>query len=209
MFVTELVDFVNSFVFGRSNPTEEERILYLRCLNLADNVLFRCVKNSRRFLQELDLFFPLAIAPDAGINYTTLPFNYIAEVYANNIKLETADYLYTSRTIENNKYYFLNNNIYVNRQNLPSKLDPNDGNIKPYVKLIMIPLRKMLVEIINDANLEINVPIYPESYHLALVHGAIYFLFLSNKGYTEKIQHALRDWQEAKSDLTAYYSQDK
>jgi hypothetical protein len=210
MYVTELINFISHFIFGRNEPTEDDRDLYLRYLNLADYELFRCTKNSRRFLQELDLFFPLQVVGQPIINYTALPTNYVAEVYTGKIKLQPIDLLYNLEMFDtNHAYHFLDNNIYINTRILQTKVDPSDNNTKPYVKLIIQPLRKTLVENVADANTQINIPIYPESYHLALIHGAVYFLFLSQKGFTEKIQYAIKNWQEAKSDLTGYYSQDK
>lgn len=206
MNVTKLVNLVSLFVFGRSEPTEDDRAMYLSYLNLADYELYRCVKNSKRTLQEIDLFF------EPNLNYAPLPENYIAEIYAGKIKLEPTEYFYNLESVNNN-YYFLNNNIYINRQNLPVKKDPADNIDKPFVKLISLPLRKELVENVPlpqpDPPTQIDTPIYPESYHLGLVHGAIYFLFLSQKGFTEKIQYALKNWEGAKGDLTSYYMQDK
>lgn len=202
MNVTKLVNLVSLFVFGRDDPTEDDRATYLNYLNLADYELYRCVKNSKRALQEIDLFFE----PD--LNNAPLPDNYIAEIYSNQVKLESTEQFYSLESANKN-YYFLNSNIYVNRKNLPIKKDLTDSVDKPFIKLITLPLRKELVESVSNAATQTDTPIYPESYHLGLVHGAIYFLFLSQKGFTEKIQYALKNWEDVKKDLTTYYTQDK
>jgi len=206
MNVTKLINLVSLFVFGRNDPTEDDRSTYLNYLNLADYELYRCVKNSKRALQEIELFF------EPGLNYAPLPDNYIAEIFSNQIRLDSTEQFYNLESFNKN-YYFLNNNIYVNRQNLPVKADPLDNINKPFVRLLVLPLRKELVESVplpqpNPAT-QTDTPIYPESYHLGLVHGAIYYLFLSQKGFTEKIQYTLKNWEAVKSDLTSYYMQDK
>lgn len=116
MLVTRLINLVSSFVFGRGNPNEDDRVEYLNYLNLADQELFRSVKNSKRLQKEIDLFFPvpdLAI-PATLVNYLPLPENYISGVYGHN-QLEYVDkYFNNLNTFEG--YYFLNNNIYINKK---------------------------------------------------------------------------------------------
>lgn len=200
MLVSDLVTAISKFAFGRKTPTESDRKDYLFLLNLADCEYFSCAKNSNLLRYEYDIFF------NTVDNFVDMPDNYIYGIYNNKIKLKELDEkegLLFGRSQGN--YYFLNNKIYIDRVNLPSKIDPNTGEITQYLTLLMQPKRKQLVEVVTNGALETEIPIYPEEYHLGLVHGAIYYLCQTHEGFITKIAEAKENWKQSKQYLISHY----
>jgi hypothetical protein len=200
METTELINLVAQFSFGRYKITERDSNLFLQYLNIADNDLFQCVKNSHRLRQKIDVFF------DDDKNYVDLPTNYILQVGTDNVELFTTGNIYSFNN--KNNYYYLDNKIYVDKSLLKTKIDPLDNALKSYITFLIRPNRKILVKAIANPN-EIIIPIYPEDHHIALIFGAVYYLFQSYKGYASKIQIAKFNWDNAKTKLTQHYEQEK
>lgn len=197
MQVSELITAVSKFAFGRKNPTESDRADYLFLLNLADCEYHACAKNSNLLRFESDLFF------DAATNFTDVPDNYIHAIYSNKIKLkeEKEDISLTKE----GTYYYLNGQVFINKIGLQYKIDPFDGVSKQYVTLLAQPNRKKLVELVTDVATQLNTPIYPEQYHLGLVHGAVYYLSQTHEGFATKMDSAMYNWKLAKDNLMSYY----
>lgn len=199
MFVSELINAVSKFSFGRKIPTESDRADYLFLLNLADCEYYACAKNSNLLRYELDIFF------DAANNFANIPDNYIHAVYNNKIKLKELEEKEGLTFTKNENYYFLNNKLFINKTILQSKEDPNDNVVKQYVTLLVQPKRKQLVERVVNHDTEVDTPIYPEQYHMGLIHGAVYYLCQSHEGFITKIAESKRNWESAKQDLMAHY----
>jgi len=199
MFVSELINAVSKFSFGRKIPTESDRADYLFLLNLADCEYYACAKNSNLLRYELDIFF------DAANNFANIPDNYIHAVYNNKIKLKELEEKEGLTFTKNENYYFLNNKLFINKTILQSKEDPNDNVVKQYVTLLVQPKRKQLVERVVNHDTEVDTPIYPEQYHMGLIHGAVYYLCQSHEGFITKIAESKRNWESSKQDLMAHY----
>lgn len=199
MHVTELITSVSKFALGRKKPTESDRQDYLFLLNLADFDYHACAKNSKYLRYELDLFFELVN------DFAILPDNFIHAVCSNKTKLKELEEKEGYNLGKNGDYYFLNKKIFVDKTILQSKVDPIDGNVKPYVTLLVQPKRKTLIEVVANADLEVDTPIYPEQYHLGLVFGAVYYLCLTHESFITKLNESRKNWEIAKDHLMAYY----
>ncbi|NBP58834.1 hypothetical protein EBU71_20275, partial [bacterium] len=57
------------------------------------------------------------------------------------------------------------------------------------------------VENVTNPDTQIDTPLFPEPHHLGLVHGALYYLYVSGKGYSEKIKYQLVNWEGVKKNL--------
>ena len=197
MQVSELITAISKFAFGRKTPTESDRADYLFLLNLADIEYYACAKNSNLLRYQLDIFF------DPAENFVNIPDNYIHDIYSNNVRLtEEKEKLILDK---HNSYYFLNGKIFINKASLQSKEDPDDNVVKQYATLLVQPKRKELVERVVYADVEVDVPIYPEQYHLGLIHGAVYYLCQSHEGFVNKMADARNNWKLAKDNLMAHY----
>ena len=203
MYVSDLVTAVSKFAFGRKNPTQSDRENYLFLLNLADCEYYACAKNSKALRYAQDIFFNNNID-----NFVDIPSNYIYSIYNDKIKLKESDEKEGFNFVENGSYYLLNNKIFLNKSNLKTKVDPDDGVVKPYITLLWQPKRKQLVETVQVQPLipiEIDTPIYPEEYHLGLVHGAVYYLCQTHEGFITKITESKKNWEHAKQNLMSHY----
>lgn len=201
MKVSELIDLVAQLSFGRNMPTIKERENYLRFLNLANLELWQIAVNADIFFETKDIFF------EADSNTTPVPDGYYIKALFDGkkrlIKCKVTDIFEMNQS----QYAITNNTIITNIQkNTVIKLDPIDSKEKNYLTAILLPNSKRLVENVNDAKLECDKPVYPEPYHLGLVHGALFYLYLSGKGFSEKIKYQILGWDEAKKSLREYYS---
>lgn len=199
MHVTELITSVSKFAFGRKKPTESDRQDNLFLLNLADFEYHACAKNSKFLRYELDLFF------EPANNFADLPNNYIHAVCNNKAKLKELDEKDGLILGKNGDYYILNGKLFIDKAGLQTKIDPNDNIVKSYITLLVQPKRKQLVEIVNNADLEVEIPIYPEEYHLGLIYGAVYYLCLTHEGFATKIAETSKNWNLAKQYLMSHY----
>lgn len=199
MHVTELITAVSNFAFGRKNPTESDRQYYLFLLNLADFEYHACTKNSKYLRYKLDLFF------DPANDFANLDDIHIHAIYNNKIKLKELEEKDGLEFGKNGDYYYMDKQLFIDKTNLESKLDPNDGNVKQYVTLLVQRERKQLVEVVANFNLETEIPIYPKQYHMGLVHGATYLLCLTHEGFSTKTNEAIKNWNTAKQLLMSHY----
>lgn len=199
MHVTELITSVSKFALGRKKPTESDRQDHLFLLNLADFEYHACTKNSKYLRYKLDIFF------DAANNFADLDDIHIHAIYNDKTKLKELDEKDGLEFGKNGDYYYLDKKLFINKVGLPSKIDPNDGAVKEYVTLLVQRKRKKLVEVVVNPNLETEIPIYPEEYHIGLVHGATYLLCLTHEGFTTKINETTKNWNTAKQLLMSHY----
>lgn len=201
MEVSKLIDLVSELSFGRSNPTAKERKSYLRFLNLANLEMWQIAVNANSFLQIVDIFF------EANTNNAPIPEGYyIKALYADNRQLKACN-LQEIFDIPQGKYTNINNVITININSIQSiKIDPKDNEHKKYINALLLPNAKDLVENVTNSDTEVSIPVYPLPYHLGLVHGALFYLYTSNKGFTEKIKYQMLAWDESKKNLANYYS---
>lgn len=204
MHVSELIDLVSQLSFGRVQPTEKERNLYLRFLNLANLEMWQLAVNASQFLRTQDLFF------EDGENTVDIPEGYYLKgVFLGNQPLTRCKFD-NILDIPQSQFSIINNaitiNITQNHVNPSTKLDPSDNQYKSYITVVLLENAKVLVENVTDSTKEVDIPVYPMPYHLGLVHGALFYLYTSNKGFTEKIKYQMLAWSDAKKNLANYYS---
>lgn len=201
MNVTQLIDLVGQLSFSRNNLTIKERNNYLNYLNLANLELWQILINGNQFFQTVNVYLDNDYKSNLPISYY-----YIKTIFSNKIQLEKCT-LDKVLDIPAGRYTILNNVLQVGvNTNLPSGIDPSDGSTKKYVTLIILPACKQLVENVVNPDTEVDTPVFPEPQHLSLVHGALYYLYISGKGYTEKMKHQLLNWDQAKKNLQTYYA---
>ena len=201
MHVSELIDLVSQLSFGRASPTAKERELYLRFLNLANLEMWQTAVNANQFLKVVDIFFD-----DGEYRAPIHEGYYLKGLFADNRPLSKCrfDNIFD---IPQGQYSIINNAITISKnQTQLIKEDPLDNENKKYITALMLQNAKSLVENVNDANIEVSIPVYPEPYHLGLVHGALFYLYTSNKGFVEKIKYQMIAWDESKRNLASYYS---
>ena len=200
MQVSELIDLVSELSFGRSSPTTRERELYLRFLNIANEELWQLVINGGAFLKTQDLFF------EEGSSNISVPESfYMKQLYCSGNPLKKCEFSKIFN-IPQGQYSLINNEITISKQEILSrKEDPSDNVNKRYIVALLLPEAKKLVEVVQDAMVEASSPVYPIPYHLGLVHGALFYLYLSNKGFSEKIKYQMVAWDEFKKNLSIYY----
>lgn len=200
MNVTQLIDLVGQLSFSRNNLTIKERESYLRYLNLANLELWQILINSNQFFQTINVYL--------DNDYTgKLPTScyYIKAIFADKVQIQKCS-LDKIFDIPSGRYTILNNNLRIsNNSGLPVGNDPDDGVAKKYVTLVIVPKCKTLVENLTDPNTEIDTPVFPEPHHLGLVHGALYYLYISGKGYNEKLKYQIVNWESAKKNLQTFY----
>lgn len=199
MNVIELIDLVAQLGFSRSTSTIKERANYQRFLNLANLELWQILINSKQFFQAVDVFLD-----DNGYGDLPLSYYYVKTVFADKLQMQKCE-LANILSIPQGRYTMINNRIQVNLTGVPTKTDPLDNIAKKYVTLLIVPSCKKLVENVVDANTEVNIPIFPEPHHLSLVHGALYYLFVSGKGYSDKIKYQLINWDNSKKNFQTFY----
>lgn len=200
MNVTQLIDLVGQLSFSRSNLTLKERENYLRYLNLANLELWQILINSDQFYQTVNIYLD-----NNGIGNLPMSYYYIKAIFADKVQLQKCT-LDKILDIPIGRYTLLNNTIGVGKNNsLPIANDPNDGIAKKYITLIVVPACKTLVENVTDPDTQIDTPLFPEPHHLGLVHGALYYLYVSGKGYSEKIKYQLVNWEGFKKNLQTFY----
>lgn len=201
MQVSELIDLVSQLSFGRSNPTSKERQLYLRFLNLANLEMWQIAVNANSFLQIVDIFF------EPNTNTSPIPEGYyIKALYADNKQLKKCR-LENIFDVPQGQYTTINNAITISTNQIQlMKIDPKDNEHKRYINALLLPNAKSLVENVTNPDIEVSIPVYPLPYHLGLVHGALFYLYTSNKGFIEKIKYQMLAWDESKKNLANYYS---
>jgi hypothetical protein len=202
MLVSELIDLLSDLSFGRNNPTARERELYLRFLNLANLEMWQIAVNANQYLKTVDIFFNnneyVANVPEGY---------YLKKIFAEKtvMKLCKLENVFNIPQLE---YIIIDNKIHVSSVNTTQsmKVDPSDGQSKRYVTALILDNPKTLVENVEDIENEVNEPVYPLPYHIGLVHGALFYLYTSNKGFVEKIKYQMIAWGEAKKNLASYYN---
>lgn len=201
MQVSELIDLVSQLSFSRNLPTLKERKNYLRFLNLANLELWQIAVNADIFFEEKELFI------DKDSLSGAVPDGYYIKALFNGKDRLSRCRLNEIFNPNSLQYMLTNNRIILSKVlNLPEKEDVSDsGKRKPYIRAILLPNTKSLVESVVDRATELDTPPYPEPYHLALVHGALFYLYLSGKGFAEKIKYQMLAWDEAKKSLKEYY----
>jgi hypothetical protein len=200
MNVTQLIDLVGQLSFSRNNLTIKERESYLRYLNLANLELWQILINSKQFFQTVNIYLD-----NDGKNNLPISYYYIKAIFTDKTKLQRCA-LDKVLDVPAGHYTILNNTFQVGvNTNLLTGVDPTDGVAKKYVTLLVLPSCKTLVENIIYPNTEVDTPIFPEPHHLGLVHGALYYLYISGKGHTEKMKHQLLNWENAKKNIATYY----
>lgn len=204
MNVTQLIDAVGQFVFSRNKLNDDDRVNYLSYLNLANTDAYACLKNSHRNRQELKIYFG-----DSSYE-ADLPVNYIHKIYVgenilNYFKKSDGSFYKSNAAF----YRFFNNKIQISKGiTLPRETAPNINAGKSYITAEVRPLNKQLVEIVQNPDTETDVPIYPVEFHLGLIHGAVYYLYLSQYGFSDKIKYAADNWKKSLDSLSSYYQED-
>lgn len=203
MNVTQLIDSLVRFVFTRSDPDAEDRADLLLFLNLANEKAYSVTKNSSRLSKYLKIYLD-------GDFTAQLPNNFFFSFQSADGFLQT----YSEKKIPFDKLQQSSYRIIDNKIELTKSVRPFVDQVplidagRPYILAIIRPDLKKLVENINDINTETDTPIYPMEFHLGLVQGAAYFMFLSQFGHADKIKYADRDWSEFLKNLGQYYIQD-
>lgn len=201
MQVSELIDLVAQLAFARSSTSIKERVNYQRFLNLANLELWQILINSSKFYQTVNVFL------DAD-GTVTLPISYYLKgVFVNTKALVKSSVLSDILDLPPNQYNFLNGKLQLNTTGLQVRTDPSDNTVKKYVTLLIVPNCQKLVETVSDPAAEVDTPVFAEPYHLSLVHGALYYLFVSGNGFTEKIKYQLASWDVAKNNFQTFYGQ--
>ena len=199
MRVSELVDLVGLFGFSRNPSTLKERANYQRFLNLANLELWQTLINSDIFLEQIDVFLD-----DQGIG--EIPDSYYVKAVFTNQELVPRCYTLNRLLTKASGYYnLLGNKLRVSQSGLQVKTDPSDNTAKKYVTLLVVPNCKTLVETVTDDASEIDVPACAEPHHLTLVHGALYYLFVSGDGFIDKAKYQREKWIEAKANFKTFY----
>jgi hypothetical protein len=201
MQVSELIDLVSQLSFGRTMPTNRERELYLRFLNLANLELWQVAVNANQFLKIVDIFF------ENGSNDAPIPKGfYLKKLFSEGKPLKQCK-LENVFNIPQSEYITINNAITISPINSQvTKVDPLDNQNKRYITALVLENPKKLVENVEDVETEVDEPVYPLPYHIGLVHGALFYLYASNKGFVEKIKYQMIAWEESKKNLASYYS---
>lgn len=200
MIVSELIDAVSRFAFGRKNPTESDRQDYLFLLNLADLEFYSCIKNSKYLRYKTDVFFEngeyIVDLPDIHINY----------ILNNDKKLKELDEKDGLEFVSTNGgYYILDKKLNVNPYLTLQETNFEDVENKRYLTLVAQRKRKNLVERVVNEDYETDTPIYAEEYHIGLIHGATYFLCLSHEGFATKIAETKNNFKTAIGLLMSHY----
>lgn len=201
MQVSELIDLVSQLSFGRTMPTNRERELYLRFLNLANLELWQVAVNANQFLKVVDIFF------ENGENSAPIPQGfYLKKLFSEDKPLKQCKLEHVFN-IPQSEYITINNAIRISpTNNQVTKVDPLDNQNKRYITALVLENPKKLVENVEDIETEVDAPVYPLPYHIGLVHGALFYLYASNKGFVEKIKYQMIAWEESKKNLASYYS---
>lgn len=201
MYVSELVDLISQLSFGRAMPTNREREIYLRFLNLANLEFWQITINAGNFLREVDIFF------NENEDKAPVPQGYyLKKIFSQSKPLKKCkiDDIFN---IPSSEYIIIDNHIHINKNELSEiKQDPSDNQHKKYIKALVLDNPKKLVENIVNIENEVDIPVYPLPYHIGLVHGALFYIYTSNKGFIEKIKYQMAAWEEAKKNLANYYS---
>lgn len=205
MYVSELIDILNQFSFSNT-PTDKQRKVYLRCLNLANWDMYQRVINSNIFLNEKSLFIEddnsFIITDD--IYYLKKIYNQNSLVVPWNNKESHVTNEWNYFQLKDNAYFRLGNKLTLGSKSFAEKAN-DDGDIKKYIDILYIKYPDKLVENVEEDN-EIDIPIYPEPFNLALIQGALYYVLLSTKGYHEKTNLQLSRYIESLKNFESYYN---
>jgi len=204
MNTTELIELTNQLSTDKSYLTPKERIAYLKYLNMANLELYEIASSGlNTIVKKVNVFLDEVIGgfllPDDLFKVTNIVVNK-TPLMAGSINYEAS--------ILPTQYLVLGNYIYCNTTtsgiSFLSAVDPIDNITKKYITLFYVPNPKTLVEIIDDANLETNTPVYPVPYHLFLVHGALYYFYFSNKVFMDKMAYIREVWEKDKAKLANF-----
>lgn len=205
MNVTELIELVDGLSFNSGSLTKKERQRILRYLNLANLELWRILINSPRFMQiwkmlptkEFQREFAIPdcyhikyIFDDKNQQLTKSTLADIANMMRGNAMQN--DENFAKFTSQADKYFLFNNKIYA--------LSSTKA-----LTLIVVPNCKTLVEQVTDKSIQTDTPVFAEPFHSSLVHGAVYWLYISSKGFAEKIQQQKINWDKEKIDFKTFY----
>lgn len=205
MRVTELITLTNRLSTDHSYLDDEEKAVYLSYLNMANLELYAIAATGLKRLTERKKIF---------LNTATQAFELPANLYNIRAVLVSGESLTMSNvdtelTVLGNKYLVEKNNLYCDLTgrsiSVPLAADPDDNNtMKKYITLVYCTNPLKLVENVVDANTETDTPIYPEPYHYFLVHGALYYFYLSNRVLAEKISEIKERWEKDKKALAEF-----
>lgn len=199
MNVTKLVDLVSQFSFSNT-PTKKQREVYLRCLNLANIELYQRILDSNQFFKSKEIFQEV----DKTFKITDEIF-YLKKIF-NKDKGLINHKLDTTVNILATGEFFREGNLLTIGDSTFSNKDDGTGSLRNYVKIIYIPYPKTLVESISDRDLETDIPVYAEPFHFTLAQGALYYLLLSTKGYSEKTSLQYMAYNKAIDNFDRFYN---
>ena len=205
MQVSELIDILNQFSFNNT-PTDKQRKVFLRCLNLANWDMYQKIINSNYFYIEKSL----GMENDGSFLITDDIF-YLKKIYNNKSLVVPRNNMESRVTTEwnyfqlkDNEYFRLGNKLCLGASSFLEK--EIEGNSKKYIDIIYIKYPDKLVENIEKDN-ETNKSIYAEPYNLTLIQGALYYVLLSTKGYQEKTNLQLAKYTESLKNFETYYNE--
>lgn len=205
MQVSELIQLTNILATDKNDLTTKEKNIYLTCLNLANNELYEIASSG---LSSITMH--TAIAIDNSLK--DFPNYYGFKLPANLFKINFIGLeqvilkkgeIINSQNISN-EYLVLQNAIYC-KKNLqyPSKEFGNEG-VKQYINISYVPNPKKLVEVVVTDTTETLQPVFPEPYHMFLVHGALYYFYFANKIFMEKMAYIRNIWEQDKKILANF-----
>lgn len=192
---SELVKLVSVMNYGRAKTLEEENLLSLQFLNLANLDLWSCLMENKKHHQLLN--FDSNYDDDKDyFSYQELDNNYfqleipdnlnsVVAIYDGNKKLIDFADINEMFSFDSTKYNFIENKFLFKKSASTEKLCfvvlPNPPQIK-------------------DDDTPINH--IPEMFQHALVSGAMYYSTVSTFGFADKIQIQLTMWESVKEKIT-------
>lgn len=198
MRVTELIDLLAQFSFSNS-PTNKQRKVFLRCLNLANIELYQRILDSNQFFksQEIEL--------DAEYKFQ-IPEHvfYLKKIYSNKKPLKAYDMTSDNLVLSQGEYYREGNEVIIGGNVFERKTNKKDKMVN-FIKIIYIPHPKQLVEDVTDIESETDTPIYSLPFHFTLVQGALYHVLVATKGYAEKTNMQYAAYIESRKNFDRYY----
>lgn len=198
MRVTELIDLLAQFSFSNS-PTNKQRKVFLRCLNLANIELYQRILNSNQFFKSQEI----ELTPEYSFAIPDYVF-YLKKIYSNKKPLKAYDMTSDNLILSQGQYYREGNEVMLGGTVFENKLNEENRSIN-FIKIVYIPYPKELVEDVVDMESETDTPIYSSPFHFTLVQGALYHVLVATKGYAEKTNMQYAAYIESRKNFDRYY----
>ncbi len=199
MRVTELIDLLAQFSFSNS-PTNKQRNVFLRCLNLANIELYQRILDSNQFFgsAEIELNAEHKFAVPENVFY-------LKKIYSNKKPLKAYDMSTPNNLVlSQGEYYREGNEVLIGGTAFESKINEENRSVN-FIKIVYIPYPKQLVEDVADIDSETDTPIYSSPFHFTLVQGALYHVLVATKGYAEKTNMQYAAYIESRKNFDRYY----